>query len=150
MPPAASLHSRLAQGRRLGLVQSGARLVEQEQLGPMARARASSTIRASPVDMAADCSSTASLEPDALEQAVAGGEGQGSEAGSGAIPGPASPSAAIEPRPGTALRRWGHSHHLTVDSRPTCTFSLAEEPEHLEAWKVRASPIRARRWASWR
>ena len=40
-----------------------------------------------------------------------------------------------------------HCHHLTEDSRPTCTFSPAVRvPNSSSRWKVRARPRRARRW----
>ncbi len=42
---------------------------------------------------------------------------------------------------------WRHCHHLTEDSRPTCTFSPADRvPNSSRRWKVRARPRRARRW----
>ena len=107
----------------------------------MARARASSTMRASPVDMEEACRWPSPSRPtpssSRSQVAVASDPGRGRL---GADPAP-------RPARGTTRRRWRHSHHLTVDSRPTCTFSPAvSEPNSSSRWKVRARPSRARRW----
>ncbi len=115
----------------------------------MARARASSTIRARPVGMLEDCSCPrpASPTPSSSRSHVAAASDPGCS-----VPVPASERGApglgrpVRRVQGMARRRWRHSHHLTVDSRPTWTFSPAERvPKISRRWKVRARPSRARR-----
>src|SRR5580704_13962361 len=147
MPPAASLHNNSPRAAVSDSSSPEPGSSRRSSLGPMARARASSTIRASPVDMAADCCPPRPSSPTPSSRRSQVARARDPEAGGWATSG-ASAWADTEPRfHGTALRRWRHSHHLTVDSRPTCTFSLAvREPNSSRRWKVRASPSRARRW----
>ena len=118
-------------------------------LGPMARARASSTIRARPVDMF----ETAHGPDRPVRRPRAAGRTWPWPAirvlGTVPVPDPAPPSSWPTDRRvhGMDRRRCRHSHHLTVDSSPTCTFSPADRvPNSSRRWNVRASPSRARRW----
>ena len=108
----------------------------------MARARASSTMRA---------------EPGGQRRGVAvtqAGRGRPPTADDRRWPGPSDAAAESVVTGAAASRdffrrgnRGRQFHGLTSDSRPTCTFSpTVNEPNSSSRWKVRASPSRARWW----
>src|SRR5664280_1449952 len=146
IPPAASLTSRSASACDSASSSPEPGSSSSSSLGAMARARASSTIRASPVDMALACCRPSPARPTPSSSR--------SEVATATDPGPPDSRSPTPASSGRAARRFRgndrprrrHSHHLTADSNPTCTFSPAvSEPNSSRRWKVRASPSRARR-----